>query len=85
MNYRKGELYVELANNCNGKYRCTFETKKNVYVGYTDDAYVWDFFYTDPDRLYWSGSVATLNDSRQLTRDAWRIAYHIAKEGRKRN
>lgn len=81
MDYRKGQLYIERVNSHKGMYKCTFETSRKVYEGYTDDAYVYDWFNIDPDRHYWSGSVTTLKESRELTRDAWRCAYNIAKEG----
>lgn len=80
MRYRNGELSVRLTFT-RGRYKCIFETKKYIWVGYTNDSEVFDFYGDDLGYLYLTGVTKTFKQSKDIVTRANRMAYRAAKEG----
>ena len=83
MNYMKGQLYIERTRSCQGAYKCVFQTRDYEYVGYTNDSEVYDYFAGDDAQLYLYGVTSTIGYSKELVHRAWRMAYNIAKSGKR--
>lgn len=80
MKYRNGELSVSMSNTL-GRYKCIYETKNTMWVGYTHDKQAFDYSTDDKEILYRHGFTQTLKESKSIIERANRTVYRAAKRG----